>query len=143
MFITKKKLKEENEKLKVYYSSEKESYAKLRSKYNSLMEQIKKSDADYEDELRKRDSEIEKLKRELDILYKHFSLDSEPTQEVKTAVRIDKKVYELENENIRLNAELNNMKWYSLYVNNMATMMQYGFQQNYSPVQYFSNKYFP
>lgn len=59
-------------------------------------------------ELEKKDAEIEKLKREIDILYKHFELDSEPSQEIKTAVRIDKRVHDLELENIELKSELKN-----------------------------------
>ena len=61
-------------------------------------------------ELEKKDAEIEKLKREIDILYKHFELDSEPSQEIKTAVRIDKRVHDLELENIELKSELRRMR---------------------------------
>lgn len=86
-------------------------------------------------ELEKKNAEIEKLKREIDILYKHFELDSEPSQEIKTAVRIDKRVHDLELENIELKSELRRMQEYesnrlrndidrAFYNANMHSIMQ-------------------
>lgn len=46
------------------------------------------------------------LERERDFLYQYYNLDEEPSQEVKTQVRIDKRVRELELENIELKARL-------------------------------------
>ena len=55
--------------------------------------------------------QVEKLQRENDNLYYYYDLNKEPSQEVKTAVRIDKRVHDLELENIelRLNCK-NNME---------------------------------
>ena len=42
--------------------------------------------------------DIEKLKIERDILYKYYEIDKEPSQEVKTQMRIDMRVHDLELE---------------------------------------------
>lgn len=83
--------------------------------FNQLTEasrELINKDQLYTRELEKKDAEIEKLKREIDILYKHFELDSEPSQEIKTTVRIDKRVHDLELENIELKSELRRMREY-------------------------------
>lgn len=65
-----------------------------------------------------RQKQIDNLERELDILYQYYELDKEPTQEIKTQVRINKRVYDLELENIRLNTALYSMtNAYTNYLN--------------------------
>lgn len=52
--------------------------------------------------------QVEKLQRENDNLYYYYDLNKEPSQEVKTAVRIDKRVHDLELENIELRLSCKN-----------------------------------
>lgn len=52
--------------------------------------------------------QVEKLQRENDNLYYYYDLNKEPSQEVKTAVRIDKRVHDLELENIELRLNCKN-----------------------------------
>ena len=49
-------------------------------------------------------SKIKSLNSKIDILHKYYDIDKEPTQEVKTAMRIDERIHDLELENIRLNS---------------------------------------
>lgn len=67
----------------------------------------------HDEEIREKDalieslnSKIESLNSKIDILHKYYDIDKEPTQEVKTAMRIDERVHDLELENIRLNSYL-------------------------------------
>ena len=65
----------------------------------------------YDEKIRDKDtlieslnSKIESLNSKIDILHKYYDIDKEPTQEVKTAMRIDERIHDLELENIRLNS---------------------------------------
>lgn len=65
----------------------------------------------HDEEIREKDtlieslnSKIESLNSKIDILHKYYDIDKEPTQEVKTAMRIDERIHDLELENIRLNS---------------------------------------
>lgn len=60
----------------------------------------------HDEEIREKDALIESLNSKIDILHKYYDIDKEPTQEVKTAMRIDERVHDLELENIRLNSYL-------------------------------------
>lgn len=55
------------------------------------------------------EKEIEKLEAERDKLYAYYDINKEPTQDIKTAVRIDKRVHELELENIELRSRMENL----------------------------------
>lgn len=57
-------------------------------------------------EIQEKNSLIESLNSKIDILHKYYDIDKEPTQEVKTAMRIDERIHDLELENIRLNSYL-------------------------------------
>lgn len=58
----------------------------------------------HDEEIREKDALIESLNSKIDILHKYYDIDKEPTQEVKTAMRIDERIHDLELENIRLNS---------------------------------------
>lgn len=64
-----------------------------------------------EEKERKSREELEKKERELDILYQYYDILKEPTQEVKTAVRIDKRVHDLELENMELRNRVRQLSW--------------------------------
>ena len=53
---------------------------------------------------------IEKLEMELNMLYEDYELDKEPSQGVKTLVRINKRVHDLELENMELRLNERNIK---------------------------------
>ena len=61
---------------------------------------------EYQNTIAKLNDKIEDLEKERDILYEHFDLNEEPSQEIKTKVRIDKRVHELEVENAELKARV-------------------------------------
>lgn len=97
-----------------------ENYAKLKEEKNAEIERkiseisqlnasIIKEELQHEKSIAEKNREIESLRMELDILYKHFKLDEEPTQEVISQVRTDKRVHELEMENIELRRKVD---WY-------------------------------
>lgn len=62
--------------------------------------------AEYKKRIKEKDDEIEKLKSKIDILYRYYDMDKEPTQEVKTAMRINDRIHDLELDNIELRSEL-------------------------------------
>lgn len=104
MFVKKSEyeaLKEENKELKSDLNDKREEIYTLKNS--------SKTDDHWIEQLRSKDKKIEDLQREIDILYKHFKLDEEPDQEIKTAVRIDKRVHDLEMENLRLHSIFDNM----------------------------------
>ena len=113
MFVKKSEyeaLKEENKELKSELNDKREEIYTLKNS--------SKTDDRWIEQLRSKDKKIEDLQREIDILYKHFKLDEEPDQEIKTAVRIDKRVHDLEMENLRLHSIFDNMSLISY--NNMS-----------------------
>lgn len=69
---------------------------------NKIM--LDKMQREHAKEIQEKNSLIESLNSKIDILHKYYDIDKEPTQEVKTAMRIDEKIHDLELENIRLNS---------------------------------------
>lgn len=107
MFRTKRELRDELSFEKAKADKYLKEIEKLRDNKSTIAEKDKTINA-LKLESAKKDQEIEKLKRELDILYRYYMLDVEPSQDVKTAVRIDKRVYDLETENAQLRMVLMN-----------------------------------
>lgn len=75
---------------------------KQRIELNTVRQSNKMSDKI----IAEKNEEIEELKRKLDILYAYYDLDKEATQEIKSKIRIDNRVWELELEVARLKAQL-------------------------------------
>lgn len=69
---------------------------------NKIM--LDKMQREHAKEIQEKNSLIESLNSKIDILHKYYDIDKEPTQEVKTAMRIDERIHDLELENIRLNS---------------------------------------
>lgn len=69
------------------------------------------------DEISKLNEKIEGLERERDMLYEYYDLNKEPSQEIKTLVRINERVRELELENIELRSSLK-----AYYMNNLNSL---------------------
>lgn len=99
-----KSLKKENKKLEDKIEGMEDNFIEQSKEITRLNEQ----QMSHERELKEKDHEIEKLESELDILYRYYHLDQEPTQYEKTSVRIDKRVYELELENMELRMKVDN-----------------------------------
>ena len=49
-----------------------------------------------------KDETIQKLQSKIDILYEYYDMDEEPSQEIKTKMRINERIHDLELENIEL-----------------------------------------
>ena len=112
MFGKVKKLKSEIERLKER-NSDLKAELKCKEKY---IEQVNKEVNDKNEKIQNLEKENEKVKKERDavvwendILYQYYDLKKDPTQEQKTAVRINKRVHELEMENVELRQQLRNI----------------------------------
>lgn len=101
-------LKKENKKLEDKIEGMEENAIDRSKEITRLNEQLDEQQMSYEKELKEKGHEIEKLESELDILYRYYHLDQEPTQYEKTSVRIDKRVHELELENMELRMRVDN-----------------------------------
>lgn len=101
LFGYKKRIKElENEltseiEKRKYYQ---ESYECEKQFRNAREEENQK----YDKIVQRKDEEIEELKRKIDMLYAYYDMDKEATQEIKTKMRIDMRVHELEMEKLDL-----------------------------------------
>lgn len=98
-FKENKELKKQVSDLEFNIRSNKVMLNNMQQRHN---EEIKEKDALIES----LNSKIESLNSKIDILHKYYDIDKEPTQEVKTAMRIDERIHDLELENIRLNSYL-------------------------------------
>ena len=87
----KKEISELKESVRTHVIKEMEYERKIEELEKSLHEERIKSD---------------RIQWELDLIYQQYDLTKEPSQEVKTQVRIDKRVHELELENAELRATL-------------------------------------
>lgn len=96
----------------------------LKATNDELNQRIK----DLNDKLSELTITNDNLERERDILYQYYDLNKEPTQDVKTQMRINKRVYDLELENIRLNALLESTK--NSYVNFLQSSLTYAQTMN-------------
>lgn len=101
-------LKKENKRLEDKIEGMEENAIDRSKEITRLNEQLDEQQMSYERELKEKDHEIEKLESELDILYRYYHLDQEPSQYEKTSVRIDKRVHELELENMELRMKVDN-----------------------------------
>ena len=107
-----RRAKELNSKASKYEELEKRYY-KLQSKYDRY---VAKHNDEMNDEktkhkrevdalytsLEDKDKTIEKLQSKIDILYEYHDMDKEPSQEIKTKMRINDRIHDLELENIEL-----------------------------------------
>ena len=121
-----KKWKNECKELKSLYEDEKEHSKELEKSKNDVIESLyarideqNRERSKLEKEIKDLNGKLENKQAELDKLYKYYDLNEPASQETKTAVRIDKRVHDLELENIRLNSllesiytSLNNMVYY-------------------------------
>lgn len=57
---------------------------------------------EYDEEIARKDELIGELQMKIDLLHKYYNSDEEPSQEIKTKMRIDERVHDLELENIEL-----------------------------------------
>ena len=74
----------------------------LQSKIDAKEEKYKREmDALYTS-LADKDETIQKLQSKIDILYEYYDMDEEPSQEIKTKMRINERIHDLELENIEL-----------------------------------------
>ena len=109
-FKSRRKLEEEIQDLKDKLEAEKlqraDNYISNQKEINELKTKLNDESFSHVDDVKKLNRTIEELRMELDILYKYYKLDEEPTQEVKTQIRIDKRVHELELSNIELKRKI-------------------------------------
>lgn len=107
---SRRKLEEEIQNLKDKLEAEKlqrsDNYISSQKEINELKTKLNDESFSHVEDIKKLNRTIEELRMELDILYKYYRLDEEPTQEVKTQIRIDKRVHELELSNIELRRKI-------------------------------------
>lgn len=88
-------------------------YCDLRDKRNwdvaKYNDKLKEQEEKYKREidalytsLADKDDTIGKLQSKIDILYEYYDMDEEPSQEIKTKIRINERIHDLELENIEL-----------------------------------------
>ena len=141
MFKT-KRMKELKERLEYLYKQidicEKDSsnYLKKIDDLKATNDELNLRIKDLNDRLSEQTITINNLERERDILYQYYDLNKEPTQDVKTQMRINKRVYDLELENIRLKALLESTN--NSYVNYLQSSLTYAqaMNQQYQIIQY-------
>ena len=124
MFKTRKALKRETQYLRSINESFKEEIKDLKDQKDKLNREVieeRQNNHVLKDEVKQKQDRINKLERERDILYQYYDLNKEPTQEIKTQMRINKRVYDLELENIRLNTALYSMT--NAYTNYLNTQL--------------------
>ena len=117
---------------------------KLKGKIKFLERRLKDLDEQYErlnglysesttmlndkiDEISKLNEKVEGLERERDMLYEYYDLNKEPSQEIKTLVRINERVRKLELENIELRSSLK-----AYYMSNLNALNYYYLSAAYS-----------
>jgi len=123
-------LRKENESLKKILRESDKKTTKRIAELKTELDNCRKARLD---DCKRKDEEIEKLKRERDMLYRHFKLGSEPSQDVITAVRTDKRVHELELENIELKTRMNYMSdLYDIYLKSVKNLQLAGLTQQRS-----------
>lgn len=91
------------------YKETKELYDSECSERNRLrieLEMARNDNRTRDEIIAEKNEEIKELKRKLDILYAYYDLDKEPSQEIKSKMRIDNRVWELELEVAKLKAQL-------------------------------------
>lgn len=91
------------------YEEIKELYDSKSSDYNKLtieLKLVRQGNKSRDEIIAEKNEEIEELKRKLDILYAYYDLDKEPSQEIKSKIRIDNRVWELELEVAKLKGQL-------------------------------------
>ena len=107
-----RRAKELNELLDKYKALETE-YREMREKrdwiIDKLRNEIHDEDAKHKQEidalytsLADKDETIQKLQSKIDILHEYYDMDEEPSQEIKTKMRINERIHDLELENIEL-----------------------------------------
>ena len=75
---------------------------KLQSQMNEKEEKHKREINALYTSLADKDETIQKLQSKIDILYEYYDMDEEPSQEIKTKMRINERIHDLELENIEL-----------------------------------------
>jgi len=105
-FEEKKNYKKDNEYLRKRTRDVEANLYSTMQEVENLKGQIKDLKESHLKELSLKDKKIEQLQSEVDILHKHFKLDETPSQSIRTAVRIDERVHELEIENAELKGQL-------------------------------------
>lgn len=106
MFIRKKEYEELKGKLESAKSDE-NYYKKI---YNMYKKDYAKENVEVENQKKKVEElqkKNEELQHKIDILYAHYDINKEPTQEERTKIRLDLRVHELEMENLELRATIN------------------------------------
>ena len=96
----------ENKELTEKIKELEEKNKSLRARMQGMADTANVTYAECRKRIKERDDEIEKLKSKIDILYRYYDMDKEPTQEVKTAMRINDRIHDLELDNIELRSEL-------------------------------------
>ncbi len=94
--IARKILKKEIEELKNNYDNARKDYVDLVNKYEAQADERIKDLQDVIDKQKAQNEAMQKLADENEILKKYYDLDSEPTDEQKTKIRIDLRIHDLE-----------------------------------------------
>lgn len=105
--IARKILKRELEKNSQEISQLRQEKRKLLSDYSSMLEEFGATQIHAQNELKKAKEKIQELEYQNAVLRKYYSLDEEPSEEVKDKMRIDVKCHEMELEITRLAAMVN------------------------------------
>lgn len=117
------------------YEEMKELYDSKSSDYDILMTELKlvrQDNITHDEIIKEKNEEIEEIKRKLDILYAYYDLDKEATQEIKTKIRTNERVWELELEVAKLKAQLTSgflslAQYYNPYANSNICQQLYPF----------------
>ena len=138
-FKSRRKIEEEIQDLKDKLEAEKlqraDNYTSSQKEINDLKTKLNNESFSHVEDVKKLNRTIEELRMELDILYKYYNLDEEPTQEVKTQVRIDKRVHELEMSNIELRRKIENDSVYRIMElkNSLEALYSHGYSIGMMP----------